>query len=190
MSKSAGKRNHQGASPYEAKQAPTANAKPAAPGSAQMSSFQEGMRFFHARQFQQARELFTEATGGPDRAVSHRASLHVCMCDRRLQSSGVILNSAEEHYNYAITLMNARDLATAQIHLHAALDAEPAGDHVIYALAACQCLGGDLQQAYENLKRAIDLQPRNRLAARHDSDFAAMAEHQTFSRLLYPDRES
>ena len=29
--------------------------------------------------------------------------------------------------------------------------------------------------AYENLKRAIDLQPRNRLAARQDPDFAAMA---------------
>jgi hypothetical protein len=47
-----------------------------------------------------------------------------------------------------------------------------------------------LQAGYENLKRAIDLQPRNRLAARQDPDFAAMSEHPAFIRLLYPDRKS
>jgi hypothetical protein len=46
-----------------------------------------------------------------------------------------------------------------------------------------------LQAAYENLKRAIDLQPRNRLAARQDPDFTALAEHPVFTRLLYPDRK-
>jgi tetratricopeptide (TPR) repeat protein len=155
-----------------------------------MESFEEGVRLFHARRFQQARERFLQAMRGPDRAVSHRAGLHARICEQRLESAGPVLNTPEEHYNYAITLMNSRDLATAQKHLRTALDADSTADHVLYALAACQSLGGDLQAAYENLKRAIDLQSRNRLAARQDPDFAAMAGHPAFARLLYPDRKN
>jgi len=163
----------------------TGSAGPARePEPSQMESFEEGMRLFHARKFQQARELFHGAMGGPDCAVTHRAGLHARMCEQRLESARPVLNTPDEHYNYAITLMNSRDLATAQKHLRSALEADPTAEHVLYALAACQSLGGDLQAAYENLRRAIDLQPRNRLAARQDPDFAAMAEHPAFLRLL------
>src|ERR1019366_3887443 len=165
-------------------------APPRETGPSQMESFEEGVRLFHARRFQQARERFLQAMRGPDRAVSHRAGLHARICEQRLESPGPVLYTPEEHYNYAITLMNSRDLATAQKHLRTALDADSTADHVLYALAACQSLGGDLQAAYENLKRAIDLQSRNRLAARQDPDFAAMAGHPAFARLLYPDRKN
>jgi len=200
MPKSAEKRNVPEASPQEGKNGQTGRTGPrvqtgaAVPlretGPRQMESFEEGMRLFHARKFQQAKELFVQAARGPERAVTHRAGLHARMCEQRLESAGPVLNTPEEHYNYAITLINSRDLGTAQKHLRAALDADATADHVLYALAACQSLGGDLQPAYENLKRAIDLQPRNRLAARQDPDFAAMAEHPAFIRLLYPDRKS
>ena len=156
----------------------------------QMETFGEGMRLFHARQLGPARELFVAASSGPDRAVSHRAGLHARMCDSRLGSSTVVLSTPEDHYNYAITLINSRNLAVAQEHLRAALEAEPSADHVLYALAACQGLTGDLQGAYENLKRAIDLQPRNRLAARQDPDFAPFAGQIAFARLLYPDKKN
>jgi tetratricopeptide (TPR) repeat protein len=155
----------------------------------QMESFGDGMRLFHVRQLDQARELFLAASSGPDRAVSHRAALHARMCESRLESSSVVLSTPEDRYNYAITLINSRNFAGAVEHLRAALEAQPSADHVLYALAACQGLTGDLQGAYENLKRAIDLQPRNRLAARQDPDFAPFAGHTAFSRLLYPDKK-
>jgi tetratricopeptide (TPR) repeat protein len=183
MPKSADKRNIQEASPSLEGRNGTAA------GPSQMESFEEGMHLFHARKFQQARELFQQAVRGADRAVTHRAGLHARMCEQRLESAGLVLNTPEEHYNYAVTLINSRDLATAQKHLRAALAGAPTADHVLYALAACQSLSGDLQAAYENLKRAIDLQVGNRLAARQDPDFAAMAEHPAFVRLLYPDRK-
>lgn len=155
----------------------------------QMESFGDGMRLFHVRQLDQARELFLAASSGPDRAVSHRAALHARMCESRLESSSVVLSTPEDRYNYAITLINSRNFAGAVEHLRAALEAQPSADHVLYALAACQGLTGDLQGAYENLKRAIDLQPRNRLAARQDPDFAPFAGQTAFSRLLYPDKK-
>jgi tetratricopeptide (TPR) repeat protein len=200
MPKSAERRNVPEAPPVQegkngqAGRAPASGKTGSAPQretqASQMESFEQGMRLFHARKFQQAREFFLRAVDGPDRAVTHRAGLHARMCEQRLESAGPVLNTPEEHYNYAITLINSRDLAGAQEHLRAALNAGPTADHVLYALAACQSLGGDLHAAYENLKRAIDLQPRNRLAARQDPDFAAMAEHPAFIRLLYPDRKA
>jgi|HubBroStandDraft_4_1064222.scaffolds.fasta_scaffold286494_1 tetratricopeptide (TPR) repeat protein len=186
MPKSADKRNPEASPSQDGRNGLTGRA---ATGPSQMESFEEAMRLFHARQFQQARECFLQAARGADRAVSHRAGLHARICEQRLDSTGPMPATPEEHYNYAVTMINSRDLAAAQKHLKAALDADPAADHVLYALAACQCLGGDLQAAYENLKRAIDLQPRNRLAARQDPDFAAMAQHPAFTRLLHPDRK-
>ena len=189
MPKSAETRNVPGASPAQDRK--NGQAEPSRErGPSQMQSFEEGMRLFHARQFQPARESFLRAMGGTDRAVAHRAGLHARICEQRLESAGPVLNTPEEHYNYAVTLINSRDLAAAQIHLRAALEADAAADHVLYALAACQSLGGDLHAAYENLKRAIDLQPRNRLAARQDPDFAAMAGQPAFHRLLYPDKKA
>ena len=148
------------------------------------------MRLFHARQYQPAREAFQNAMRGADRTVAHRAGLHARICEQRLESAGPVLNTPEEHYNYAITLINSRDLVRRRSICASALDADPAADHVLYALAACQSLGGDLHSAYENLKRAIDLQPRNRMAARHDPDFAAMADHPTFIRLLQSEKKA
>ena len=199
MPKSADKREIPHASPAQngpaarrsaasAKTSAAAGSEPASDRS-QMESFEHGMRLFHARQFQQAREMFLAAVNGSDRAVAHRAGLHAHICERRLASPGIVLNTPEDHYNYAVTLINSRELAAAQKHLRAALDADPSADHVLYALASCQGLAGDLQGAYENLKRAIDLQPRNRLAARQDPDFAAIADQPAFARLLYPDRK-
>jgi len=190
MSKSAEKRNVTEASPpREGRNGHPGRAAPPETGPRQMEFFEEGMRLFHARKFQQAREVFAQAARGPDRAVAHRAGLHARMCEQRLESGGPVPATPEEHYNYAITLINSRDLAAAQKHLRAALEADSGAEHVLYALAACQSLGGELQAGYENLKRAIDLQPRNRLAARQDPDFAAMAELPAFVRLLYPDRK-
>lgn len=160
-----------------------------APHNSQMAAFEEGMRHFHARQFQTALESFRTAAGGPDRSVTHRASLHARMCESRLGAATVVLNTPEDHYNYAVTLINSRDLAGALKHLHTAIEGAPDADHVLYAMAACQSLAGDLPGAYENLKRAIDLQPSNRLAARQDPDFAGIANQPAIAHLLYPDRK-
>jgi tetratricopeptide (TPR) repeat protein len=149
----------------------------------QMESFTQGMRLLHARQFQQAQEFFRAAQGGPDRTVAQRAGIHALTCERLFESAGLKLSTADDHYNYAVTLLNARELAAAQVHLELALEADATADHVLYALAACQSLAGDFQRAYTNLRRAIDLQPRNRRAAREDTDFSVAMELPLF-RLL------
>jgi Tfp pilus assembly protein PilF len=101
----------------------------------------------------------------------------------------VALSSAEEHYNYGITLINSRNLADARKYLEKGLQIDPGADHIHYALAIAQALSGDLHAAHDSLRRAIELEPRNRLAARQDADLASLANQPLFSALLFPERK-
>ena len=169
----------------------TAVASPAGAGEsisaaeAQLKRYEEAYRLFRSQNYAQAKEAFELAIEGPQRELTHNSRLHVSMCERRMQSSQVDFATAEEHYNYAIARLNTRDLPIARRHFDAALAMTPNGDHIYYGLALCCGLGGDYQGCYENLKRAIDLQPKNRLIARQDPDFNVIVQHPVFHQLLY-----
>jgi len=147
------------------------------------------MKLFHARKLQEARDLFQSAAAGPERDVAQRAKLHISMCDRRLQQATVTLKTAEDYYNYGVALMNARNIGEARSHLEKALAMAPDTDHIHYALALAQALSGDSANAYENLRRAIELEPRNRIIARQDTDFAPLANQPPFDMLLFPEKK-
>lgn len=155
----------------------------------QLDTFESAMRLFHARRLPEARLLFETAAAGPERDVAQRARLHIAMCDRRLVQHKVELRSAEDYYNYGIALINLRRLAEARQHLERALEMSPDTDHIYYGLALAQALGGDLASAHASLKRAIELEPRNRIMARQDADFAPLASQPPFDTLLYPEKK-
>lgn len=159
-------------------------------GAKQLSSFESAMKLFHARKLKEARTLFETAAAGPERDVAQRARLHIAMCDRRLEQVATPpLHSAEDYYNYGIAMINARRIVEARSHLERALEMAPGTDHIHYALALAQALGGDPVNAYENLKRAIELEPRNRIMARQDADFAPLANQPPFDTLIYPEKK-
>ena len=149
----------------------------------------DAVKQFHGRHMGAARELFERAAAGPERDVANRARQHMAMCDRRLQQETVNLQTAEDYYNYGVALINTRKLAEARQNLETALAMTPQADHVHYALALAQALGGDLETARDHLERAIELEPRNRLIARQDADFSAVARHPMFDTLLYPGKK-
>jgi tetratricopeptide (TPR) repeat protein len=160
------------------------------PEPSQLQLFEAGIRLFNRGEFREAHSLLARAAKGPDRGIAHRAQLHAAMCERRLERPVAVARSAEEHYNYGVALINSRELSAAREHLEAALAMEPNADHVYYALGLCHGLAGDLQGAYEHLKHAIDLQPRNRIAARQDADFAPLLNQSPLDRLLQPEKKS
>jgi len=156
----------------------------------QLGNFESAIKLFHARKFREARDQFLRAAEGPERDVAHRARLHATMCERRFEQPAVNLRTAEEHYNYGVALLNTRKVEEARTHLVRALEMAPDSDHVHYALALVQALAGDFAGAHEHLRRAIELEPRNRIMARQDTDFAAMAGQPLFQALLYPEKKS
>ena len=169
---------------------PRAEAPPDAPALTQLAAFEAAIKLFHARQLAEARVLFQQAAEGAERDVAQRAQLHIVMCDRRLQPAAVSFGTAEEYYTYGVALINARNLAEARTQLEKALAIAPGSEHIHYALALAQALAGDLVNAQVNLRRAIELEPRNRLIARQDADFAPLAHQAPFRSLLYPDKNA
>ena len=193
MSKSTAPKTNDLPEPLNSASYASSSARTPGPGAIttnQFTSFEAAVKLFHVRRFKEARDLFVQAVRGPERDVANRAQLHVAMCDRRLQQSTVLLGSAEDYYNYGVALINSRNLPEARIHLEKALEMSPAADHVHYALALAQALSGDTVNAQQNLKRAIELEPRNRLIARQDADFAPLAHQPPFDALIYPEKKS
>jgi tetratricopeptide (TPR) repeat protein len=170
------------------KAGPASSAPP--PGPKQLASFEAAMKRFHARQFKEAKEFFALAATGPERDVAQRAKLHIAMCERRIGLPVVELGTAEDNYNYGVALLNSRKVAEARTHLEKALAIAPGSDHIHYALALTLALSGDLAGAHDNLKRAIELEPRNRLIARQDADFAFIVNQQPFQALIYPEKKT
>jgi tetratricopeptide (TPR) repeat protein len=156
----------------------------------QSALFEQAIRLFHSGGYGAALNLFEQAATGPVREMAHSARLHARMCLRRLSRPDMSLRTPDEHYDYAVALINERKLEQAERHLLLAVAQTPKADHLFYALALCRGLAGDLQSAYGNLRRAIELQPRNRAAARNDPDFAEIAQLPPLAQLLYPERAS
>jgi tetratricopeptide (TPR) repeat protein len=154
---------------------------------AQSELYEQAVLAFHNGDFGAAKALFERAATGPSREMAHSATLHAKMCAKRLTRPEMSLRTADEHYDYAVALMNERRFEQAERHLLLALAQTPKADHLFYALALCRGLCGDLQGAYVNLKRAIELQPRNRTTARNDPDFAEVGQHSPLIELLYPE---
>ena len=154
----------------------------------QRRSYDEAVRLFQAQKLDRAEALFQKSADGPNRALAHHAHVHLEICRRRLRPAAVNLKTADDHYNYAVTLINARRLEEAAGNLRKALGMSPKADHVHYALAAVQALQGDTAGAYDSLKAAVALEPRNRYLARGDPDFAGVLDYAPLASLLHLER--
>ena len=141
----------------------------------QLKIYEHAVQLFSQRKLAEARDRFLEVAKGPAPHISDKARSYVQVCDRRTGGTQVKLSTAEDHFNYGVERLNARDVELAKHHLGRALAMQPDADHVLFTLALCCGLAGDGNGACENLKRAIDLEPRNRILARQDPEFSALA---------------
>lgn len=154
----------------------------------QLKTYEGAIQLFAQRRLAEAREAFLEAAKGPAHHISDKARSYAQVCERRTSNAELQLSSAEDHFNYGVERLNARDVAQAKHHFDRALVLQPDGDHIFYTMALCCGLAGDGTGACEYLKRAIDLQPRNRFLARQDPEFFALAvQLPGLRQLLTPD---
>ena len=167
----------------ERKQAPPP-LPPEPPSADPVAAFEAAILLFRAGEFRGAKQRFDELAGTSPSEVAHAARAHSRMCEQRLSKQPLALATADDHYHYGIALINARRLEEARQEVETALRMAPNADHIHYALALCLGLKGDLAAAHAHLKRAIELQPKNRLLARSDPDFAEIAKRPPLSDLL------
>lgn len=155
----------------------------------QVALYERAMKLFHAGELAQAIDAFELVLSGPSKEIAQAARLHQAACRKRLASREVVLHSPGEHYDYGVALLNERELDRALEHLEQALAAAQNGDHIHYALALCYGLKGDLDRASAHLRRAIELNPRNRITARNDPDFQPLLNRAGIRELLEEERK-
>ena len=119
--------------------------------------------------------------------IKDRCRIYITSCQRQLQAHGRSFLTPEEHYDYAISLLNTGYYEEAREQLTLILGDHPDADYVYYGLAVLESITGHAQDCLTNLGRAIELNPKCRLQARVDNDFQNMADDPRFTELLYPE---
>jgi tetratricopeptide (TPR) repeat protein len=153
-----------------------------------LQSYEVGLRAMQEHKFDKAKPHFQKVISGGTTELADRAAVHLNTCNQHLErSTATQFKSTEEHYDFAVSLMNVGDYVTAREHLDKLQKQAPKADYVIYGLAALDCLTGHVEDSLKRLDEALRLNPQLRYQARNDSDFQNLAEDPRFTELLYPD---
>jgi tetratricopeptide (TPR) repeat protein len=153
-----------------------------------LQSYEAGLRALQEHKFEKAKPLFQKALIGPSKELCDRATVHLNACNQHLdRPSATQFKTVEEHYDFAVSLMNVGDYVTAREHIERLLKQAPKTDFVVYGLAALDCLTGHVEDSLKHLDEALRLNSGLRYQARNDSDFHNLAEDPRFTELLYPD---
>lgn len=156
----------------------------------QLKLYEEALTHFQQQRFHRAQQVLERVLEGPSKELGDRAKVHLRICEQRISRlPSPAAKSPEDHYTQGVALMNLGRWDEAREHLDRAHKASPKADHVVYAMAALDCLTGEAESAMKNLKIAIQLRPENRYHARNDEDFKFLQEDPRFTELLYPERD-
>ena len=152
-----------------------------------LENYEAGLRALQERKFDKAKGYLQKVIAGPSKELADRASVHLNTCNQQAERAARQFKNHEEHYDYAVSLMNVGDYVGAREHLEKLAQQAPKADYVAYGLAALDCLTGHVEDSLRHLDEAIRLNPGLRFQARNDSDFQNLAEDPRFTELLYPD---
>ncbi len=153
-----------------------------------LQSYEAGLRALQEHKFDKAKPHFQKVVASSVRELIDRATVHLNTCNQRLERSlASQFKTPEEHFDYAVSLMNVGDYVSAREHLEKLQKSAPKADYVLYGIAALDCLTGRVEDSLKRLDEALHMNPQLRYQARNDSDFQNLAEDPRFTELLYPD---
>ena len=154
-----------------------------------LQNYEAGLRALQEHKFDKAKPLFQKILAGGNKELGDRAAVHLNICNQHLERTAAAtqFKTIEEHFDYAVSLMNVGDYITAREHIEKLVKQSPKTDFVIYGLAALDCLTGHVEDSLKHLDEALRLNAALRYQARNDSDFHNLAEDPRFTELLYPD---
>lgn len=136
--------------------------------------FEAALEALSGGKIETAAELFAEVARTADQMeVRERARLYLAVARRRLDGEGA---GVKDPYLEAVLLRNGGRLGEALDRCEA--KAHQDDERFAYLAAGILAEQGDLDQATERLRRAIELNPKNRVHAFHDTDFLELRRSQ------------
>jgi tetratricopeptide (TPR) repeat protein len=140
----------------------------------QLQAWEHAVQLFTQKRYEEACAIFREVASGPAAHIADKARSYLQICERKTARHAPDLQTVEDYFNCGVERLNAGDTVQARSHFSRALAIRPDADHILYTLALCCGISGDGTGACENLKRAIYLDPRNRILARQDPEFSPL----------------
>ena len=152
-----------------------------------VQNYEAGLKAVQERKFEKAKGLLEKVIAGPSKELADRARVHLNTCNQQLSKGSTSFKTLGEHYDFAVSLMNAGEHEEARGHMEKILKQNPKADFAFYGIALLDCLGNRSEDCLRNLNEAIKLNASNRFQARNDPDFKNMADDPRFTELLYPE---
>jgi tetratricopeptide (TPR) repeat protein len=152
-----------------------------------LKQYEAALQMMQQGKYDSAHKAFGEmlATAPPD--LAHSVRMYINACVQQIAKGKTEFQSHEEHYDYAISLLNSGHYEDAKEQFRAILAENESADYAFYGLAVLSSMTGESNTCLEHLTEAIRLNGRNRIQARADSDFQDMADDPRFTELLYPE---
>lgn len=150
-----------------------------------VESFERGFQALQQRQFGRAAELLKRVVRDfPDeKEMQERARVYLSICERQAAGLDRRPRSFEERLNAATVAVN-RGAFDEGLALLRKLEGEnPESDHVQYLLSVTNTAVGEVAKALSHLRRAIELNPENRLLSVQDADLEALRRDAGFAPL-------
>jgi tetratricopeptide (TPR) repeat protein len=152
-----------------------------------VQNYEAAVRAMQEHKFEKAKVLLEKIVASGQMALIDRARVHLNLCTQQLAGASTTFKTHEEHFDYAVSLLNDGQFDQARTHLEKILKGNTKADFAYYGMAVVDCLTGQVESSLKNLSEAIRLNPHNRFQARNDSDFQNMADDPRFTELLYPE---
>jgi tetratricopeptide (TPR) repeat protein len=152
-----------------------------------LALYESALRLMQAGKYEDARSAFDKMLASSPGDLADRIRMYINACLQQGAKSKASFTSTEEHYDYAVSLLNDGHYEDAREQFKTILQTNDKADYAFYGLAVLASMTGDSHTCLEHLTEAIRQNPRNRIQARADSDFQDMADDPRFTELLYPE---
>ncbi len=149
--------------------------------------YEAALKLMGEGKYDQAHVAFTRMLDSAPSDLAHSVRMYINACVQQVSKGKTEFLSHEEHYDYAISLLNSGHYEDAREQFHAILSKNNSADYAFYGLAVLSSMTGESHTCLEHLTEAIRMNGRNRIQARSDSDFQDMADDPRFTELLYPE---
>ena len=154
---------------------------------ATLALYESALKLMQNGKYDKAHAAFSQMLANAPQDLADRVRMYISACVAQIDKGTTKFQSHEERYDYAISLLNQGHFEDARQHFEEILAENNSADYALYGLALLASMTGDTQACIDKLTEAIRLNAQNRLQARSDSDFEAMAEDPRFTELLYPE---
>lgn len=152
-----------------------------------LHQYEAAVRLLQEGKFDKAHVAFDKLLAITPPDFADRIRMYISTCLAHSTKGKNTFASAEEQYDYAISLLNNGHYEDAREHLEQIARGNTSADYAFYGLAVLSSMTGDAHTCLEHLTQAIRLNALNRIQARSDSDFQDMADDPRFTELLYPE---